>query len=71
MSLTACATIKDRQRPIDYPSSLFVCLPEADISKVQTDNDLAVYIADQHAVVQDCKGKLSSVERLLKETPKK
>lgn len=48
-----------------------MCLPEADISKVQTDNDLAVYIADQHAVVQDCKGKLSSVERLLKETPKK
>lgn len=58
--------MRDQQKPIDYPPSLFVCLPEADISKVQSDNDLAVYIADQHAVIQDCKGKLTSVGKLIR-----
>lgn len=50
---------------VNYPDALFECIEKPNPDDVVTDNDLAILIIRQDAVIDDCKGKLKIIKELV------
>jgi hypothetical protein len=65
--LSGCKSMSDaKPQPISYPDSLFTCPDKPNVNDVNTDNDLASFIAKQDAIITICKNKLKNVGELVR-----
>jgi hypothetical protein len=62
LSLAGCVTVPTPPMKTNYPDELFRCLDAPNAENIDTDNALAVFIAEMAAAHLDCKTRLANLQ---------